>query len=394
MRITALVFFLLSFGVSGAQDRRAQYPGLLRKAYFGLNIGSINYPFSNQHLATGYAASSVHVPHTAVRLTLLGYHFTPNLSARITYMRPVNWVEYRDINGTAQRHSVWMNVGGLTAVGKLPLSKKIALWGEGGLGVITRNGFDIDEVPVVTDASYASVLAGGGLMFSPNRKWDFNVGAVYSPERKNHKQPHTVFVSGGFSYNMQPLSDERVQRNSDSRYKFPKHLLQVGYASNVIGYGVNDFFSEGPVPIFWGGEVVLKNGFSVSYTRNVFHTRKVFSLDIGANAGYWTSRGDHTSFFNISVYPLLRFTVLRTKPLDLYLYHSVAGPTFLSKVFIDGKNTGKQFTFRDYMGMGIYAGRERNVNLELNIGHFSNGNIFPSNAGVKIPLSLNVGWAF
>ncbi len=238
------------------------------------------------------------------------------------------------------------------------------------------------------------MLLGGGLQYALNRKWELNAGAVYSPERKNHRQPHTLFLSGGFKYNMQPLSDEVVQKNSSTGYIFPKHLVQFGYSSNIIGYGVNDFFSEEPVPIFWGGNVVLKNGFSINYQRNVFHARRVFSLDIGAGLGYWTSRGDNTSFFNISLYPVLRFTALRTKPFDLYFNYSVAGPTYLSKVFIDGEDTGKKFTFRDYMGMGIYGGKYRKFNMELNIGHFSNGNVFPSNAGVKIPLSLNVGYAF
>src|SRR3954469_22576954 len=112
---------------AGAQDKRAQYPGLLRKAYFGLNVGSIDYPFTNAHLAAGYSASSVKIPHAAVRLTLLGYRFTDHFSARITYMRPVNWVEYEDINGDKAKHSVWMNVGGLTAVGRLPLGRKFSL---------------------------------------------------------------------------------------------------------------------------------------------------------------------------------------------------------------------------------------------------------------------------
>jgi hypothetical protein len=115
---------------------------------------------------------------------------------------------------------------------------------------------------------------------------------------------------------------------------------------------------------------------------------------VGASFGYWESRVARQNFFNLSIYPLLRFTALRTKPLDLYFNYSVAGPTYLSKVIIDGKNTGKKFTFRDYMGMGIYAGKSRHFNAEFNIGHFSNGNVFPSNAGVKIPLSFNLGYAW
>src|ERR1700694_1027559 len=94
-RTGAVVFLVVAIHFSvAAQDIRAQYPGLLRKAYFGVNLGYINYPFTNAHLAPGYTAGSVQVPHMAVRLTLLGYRFNDYLSGQITYMRPVKWVGY------------------------------------------------------------------------------------------------------------------------------------------------------------------------------------------------------------------------------------------------------------------------------------------------------------
>jgi hypothetical protein len=387
---SSFLFFLSA----GAQDERVQYPGLLRKAYFGLNLGAINYPFSNAQLSSGYSAQSVSVPHMAVRITLFGYRFNENLSAQITYMRPVKWVEYHNVNGDKEQHSVWMNVGGLTMKGKLPLAKKISLYAEAGLGVITRNGFDINNTEVVGDASYASLLAGGGLQYHPGRKWILNLSTTWSPERRNKNQPYTLFLSGGFVYNMQPLSPERVHRNASSGAIFPRNLLQLGYTTNALGYGVNHFLAEGTVPVFWGGLAELRKGYAINYQRNFFHTRSVFSLDLGSSAGYWESRNMKDRFFSFSIYPLLRFTVIRTRPLDLYLFYSVAGPTYISRIDIDGKNTGKNFTFRDFMGMGAYAGKNRHLNAELNIGHFSNGNIFPANAGVKIPLSFTIGYAF
>ena len=393
-RVFLFSIFLFSMAVLHAQDKRAQYPALLRKAYFGVNMGYINYPFSNKHLASGYSASAVDVPHLALRITLLGYHFNDNISARITYMRPFNWVEYRNINGDQSMHSVWMNFGGLTVKARTNPARKLSLFGEGGLAVVTRNGFEINHVPVVKDVSYATVELNGGVEYHINRKWDLNLSAFYSPERKKASQPQTLFFSGGFTYNMPPLSAEQVKRNSDSRYIFPKNLLQAGYTTNGLGYGVNHFVAEGAIPIFWGGEAELRRGFSVNYQRNFFHTKKVFSLDIGTSFGYWQSRRLRDEFFTLSIYPLLRFTALRTKPLDLYLNYSVAGPTFISKIGIDGKDTGREFTFRDFMGMGVYAGKSRKLNAEINIGHFSNGNVFPSNAGVKIPLSFNLGMAF
>lgn len=391
--LCCLVLFLFGARAS-AQDLRAQYPGLLRKAYFGLNLGYINYPFGNEHLAPGYTASSVQVPHLAIRLTLLGYRFNDYLSGQITYMRPFNWVEYHNINNNHAQNSVWMNVGGLTLKAQTAQRKRFSAYGEAGLGIVTRNGFDIDDVPVVKDASYATVLAGGGVQYHLNRKWKLNLSATYAPGRDKLQQPHTLFISGGFSYDMQPLSAERVQRNSTSGYIFPKNLFQVGFTTNGAGYGVNKFVSEGAIPIFWGGEARLRRGFSMNYQRNVFHTRKVFSLDVGTSFGYWESRINEDQLFTLSVYPLLRFTVLRTRPFDLYFNYSVAGPSFISSVQIDDKDTGKNFTFRDFMGMGVYAGKTRKLNAEINIGHFSNGNVFPSNAGVMIPLGFHLGYAF
>jgi hypothetical protein len=46
------------------------------------------------------------------------------------------------------------------------------------------------------------------------------------------------------------------------------------------------------------------------------------------------------------------------------------------------------------MGLGIFAGTNRQVNAEVRIGHYSNGNIFPDNEGVKVPLTFNVGFTF
>jgi len=79
---------------------------------------------------------------------------------------------------------------------------------------------------------------------------------------------------------------------------------------------------------------------------------------------------------------------------DAYFYYSVAGPSYISKAIIDGVETGEHFTFQDTMGAGIFFGEKRNMNAELKIGHYSNGNIFPLNGAVKIPLSLNLGYAF
>jgi hypothetical protein len=383
-RILQTLLFGFIFFVNNAilaQDKRAQYPKLLSKAYFGVNMGYINYPFTNAALEPGYSAQSVKVPHLAARILLFGYRFNKNISAQLSYMRPVNWVQYNNVNGDNRSHSVWMNVGGITVKGQVPLTDKFSVFADAGLAIVTRHGFDINNQPGVTNSNYAGVLLSGGLQYQVNSKWDLLLASGWSPANKKEKQPHTFFISGGFNYNMRPLSDEKVKRNSGTTTGniFPLNLLQVGYTTNSLGYGVNKFFSEGAVPVFWGGNVEVANGFSLQWAANLSYlkTRKY---------------GEH--FVGLSLLPVFRFTFVRTTTADLYFNYVLAGPTFLSRVVQDSINTGKRFTFYDAMGIGVFAGRSRKLNAEIKIAHYSNGNIFPRNPGVKIPLSLNVGVSF
>jgi len=383
----------VAFAQSLPDDNRLQYPPVLSNSFFGVSIGYITYPFSQKQLEQGWQAGSVHVPHTAVRITLFGHQFNKYLSAQITYMRPVDWVEYKNINGDNKRHTVWMNEVGLTTKLQSPVWKKFSVYGESGMALITRRGFSINNSTVVRHANFVTLQAGAGLQYHVNNKWAFIVNAVYSPAVTKYIQPHTVFYSAGFNYTMRPLPGKTIQRNASAGYIFPKSLLQIGYTTKGLGYGVNKAVS-GDIPIFWGGEVKAKQGISVHYQQNIFHTRKVFSFDWGASLSYWQSRKNKNEFITLSLFPLLRFTIARMRSVDLYLNYSVAGPTYISKTIIDDEPTGKQFTFQDFMGIGIFAGKKRNFNAEIRIAHYSNGNIFPENVGVMIPLTFNLGWVF
>jgi hypothetical protein len=392
----SLQVILLFFSIQGGDlfsqlDNRVQYPPGLKNAYFGVNVGAINYNFSSEQLEAGYTVESVKVPPAAVRIMLYGYQFNQYLSAQISYMRPVSWVEYRNVNGDGSSHSVWMNVAGLTFSSNLPLSKRFSLHAETGLGIITRKGFRVNNNQVVRNANYATILSGASLHYHVGKKWDLELTGTWSPTHKRVKQPETVFVGAGFRYKLIEFPKEKLAKYQRESRLFPRNIWTMSYTSNILGYGVNDFASKGAIPFFWGGEAHIKQGISFSFQRNIFHTRKVFAFDWGASAGWWQSRDNDDQFFTLSVFPVLRFHAIRAQPLDVYFEYAVAGPTFISRPLIDDKQTGKKFTFYDFMGIGVFAGKKRNINLGLRIAHFSNGNIFPDNDGVKIPLTLNVG---
>lgn len=381
-------------GLLPAQDQPAQYPRFLLNSYVGVQLGYIDYAFSGAQLQPGFQAQSIHIPHLAARVFLVGHEFNKYFSAQISDMRPVEWVEYRNVNGDQGRHSVWMNVAGLTAKARLPLTKTISVYGEGGLGLVTRKGFAINRAPVVYDASYAALLFGGGLEYRLNDNWSLLSGVAAVPGRSADQQPRTLFFSGGFDYTVRHLPAGQLDTDSASGPVWPKNMVQIGYVTDALGYGANDFVSKGAIPVFWTGSVQVANGLSVNYQRNLLQTRRFFALDWGASVSSWRSRKTGERFYTASVYPVARFIAVRTNPLELSFSYSLAGPALITRTSIDGEATGRAFTFQDFMSAGIFLGKKRRVSAEVRIAHYSNGNLFPQNPGVTIPLGFYLGTSF
>jgi len=397
MRGRAAVLLLLAVcrpaAAQTSDDTRTQYPRLLQNSFITINVGAIDQPFSQAQLQPGFQATSIEVPGVDVRVVLFGHEFNESLSAQASYMRPLNYVAYRGVGpGDTQAHHVRVNFGTVTIKGRVPLAGRWSAYGEGGLAFTSRTGFALGDTPVVTDAHYASPVIGGGIDYRVARTWDLTAGTTLLPGRSSVSEPRTLFSSGGFRYTMRPLPPDVVAANRDAGFVFSRQLVQVEYSSGA-GYGVNDFVSR-TVPIFWGGHARVDFGIAPHYERNVFHTRKRFALDVGASAGIYKTRQNNDRFYTLSLYPLFRFTFLRARLADMYFAYSLAGPTYISKIVLDGLDTGRHFTFQDFMGIGWFAGSRRQVNAGVKINHFSNGNIFTQNAGVKIPLTFSVGYAF
>jgi hypothetical protein len=375
-------------------DPPAPVPQFLLHTYVGLQVGYIGYPFSSAQVAAGFQAQSVQVPHLAARVFLFGYEFNKYFSAQISDMRPVYWVKYRDVNGDRVDHQVWMNVAGLTGKLRLPLAGPLSAYGEGGLGIVTRKGFAIGPSPVVSDASYSSILFGGGLAYRLAGNWDLLAGVTVAPGRSAVEQPRTSFFSGGFNYTVRRLPAPPAAADSTSTPLWPQRMVQIGYITSALGYGANNFVSKGAVPVFWSGSVEAASGLSADYQCNLFHTRRFFAFDWGAGVSSWKSAKQGQRFYTASLYPVLRFPLVRTNPLEFYLSYSLAGPSFITRTAIDGEQTGRRFTFQDFMAAGIYLGPHRRVAAEVRIAHYSNGNLFPQNPGVTIPLGFYLGSTF
>lgn len=372
-------------------DPEAPLSGFLSRAYFSLNVGAIDYSFSSEQLEPGHTASDVSVSHGAVRLVLLGFRFNRYISGEVSYGRPVQYVRYHNVDNDGQTHSVSVAIGGLMVRGRYPFTPKVSIYGEGGLNITTRKGFEINGETIVADTHIGAFVAGSGLEYHFNDRWDLLGGLSYATGRTPKRQPEMLFASTGIRYNMRSVT--RDPASEDDGFFFPNRTMQLGYTSKGLGYGVNNIVSS-KIPIFWGGDVPVSSGGIIRYQKRTFHSRKVFSFDIGGSLGLWAGDGTGRRFTTVSAYPLLRFMLWRTQPADLYMTYSAAGPTFITSTLVDGRETGTHFTFQDMLGAGAYLTRKRNMVAELSIGHYSNGNLFFQNPGIKIPLTFSIGYVF
>src|SRR5262245_1441007 len=83
------------------------------------------------------------------------------------------------------------------------IAARTSIYGEGGLGITSRHGFPVGALhPVVRDAHYASLLAGGGIERTLSPTWDLTAGALYSPGDASVAESRALMISGGFRYTM------------------------------------------------------------------------------------------------------------------------------------------------------------------------------------------------
>ncbi len=374
-------------------DTRTQYPAFLNNSYVSLNVGWIGYLLSARQLEPGFQAESVDKARLGVRAEFLGHRFNKHLSAQVVYLRPGWFVRYNNVNGTGGRRLVSNAYGGLTFALDTPLTSRVSIYGEGCYGVTSRSGFEVNGKTALRTAHYAAGLVGGGLTYRTTPNTDVVFAATYSPGRQSFDQPSMRMYTTGLRYHLRPVPAADVVTNRDGGDLFPANVVRAGVTTDALKYGVNDLFSRWVV-IFWGGHVQTKQGGTIEYERNVFHTKKRIAFDLGLSASSWQSKERDEKFRTFSVYPLMRYFFARLDAADVYFSYSLAGPTFISQPVIDGQDTGARFTFQDAMGVGAFLGKSPRLNIAVGIKHFSNGNLATHNAGVMIPLTFSVGVTF
>jgi len=406
MKKIAIIFFtfFICLNLSSQENTnpKSQPSNFLSKSYYSINFGGIFYPFSNGNLIDGYATESFSRNYFSGRM-LLGYKIQPNLAVQFGTIRPAAWFKYDNVNGIGYENSVWINAWSLSLKKNINLNKKLSIYGEAGIANVTRVGFSINEKVIYADAHYASLLYGFGFNYKLNDKFRLNLNGTFLPKSAEENQPSISQVSFGFEYHLNKLSKEVVEKHENNGHFFPKNMVQVSYGTSKIGFGANRFFGMSlkvgnfesfGIPVFWVGEVKAENSFSITYQRLAFRTEKIFSLDWGVSVTAFNTEATNEQVLAFSIFPTVRFYLMRRKGFDMYTNYSLIGPTLLTKSNLDNLNSGPKITYQDTMGLGIFFGKKRSYNAELRIMHYSNGNIFPQNAGVAVPIQFTLGKTF
>ena len=393
-----IIFWLLFFSISASAaefkpDQRTQLPASLNQTYFGMGVDYTNIPFSNKNLMNGFSAASFTNPDVGLNV-FIGHFFNQYIAAQISLMRPIQWTYANQVSGDGKRHSIWISVFGIAMRPTLPLSEKFSLYGIEGVGIVSRHGFSVGtpDVVAIPSADLMTPLVGGGITYAITPYWHLDTGLQYAVARPSEHQPHVLYAFGGFYYVFHTL---HIPNFYKTQYIVHKNFIQVGsFSTDVFNPDINKYFTIHYLPIFWGGDVKTKNGGWVVYERNIFHTHKLFSLDLGASAATYQSAISDQSFQAFSIFPVFRLWFWRSPRVDFYFTYTVAGPAVLTRTHIDGTYVGGNFTFQDLMGVGAFIGKNKHFNVNAKIGHYSNGNLLTNNPGIEVPLVISMGYAF
>jgi len=147
-----------------------------------------------------------------------------------------------------------------------------------------------------------------------------------------------------------------------------------------------------PSPLFWKASHNVSSGKMLTYLHLIYHKNHFFTIQGGGTMAHWQGGGDN--LYTISA--LLEFRLwLNLKPSwRLYFLYSVAAPTLMSNTHFNHTRFSTNFVFQDMMGIGMQLGQHHAFHIQAIIIHYSNGNLFPINGGIEVPLLISVGYSF
>jgi hypothetical protein len=138
------------------------------------------------------------------------------------------------------------------------------------------------------------------------------------------------------------------------------------------------------------------HGFQVmfNYDPDRFKWRKFNVYFDGGYSHFWVNSTPYYSTISIySVAPVVRYNFKQRGPVTPYIELSI-GLSYLNHTRIENRNLGIHFAFQDRMGIGAIWGSRDQFLAGIHFVHYSNAHLADHNAGITIPMALDIGYRF
>lgn len=120
-----------------------------------------------------------------------------------------------------------------------------------------------------------------------------------------------------------------------------------------------------------------------------------FNIYFAGSFGHWWVHGAKTAgSLNIyAIAPVLRYYFVKTPTISPYIEASI-GAAYLTRTHFSTSNLGIHYSFQDEVAIGAVFGKEQRFYASVSALHYSNASMASSNAGITIPVILNLGYQF
>lgn len=121
------------------------------------------------------------------------------------------------------------------------------------------------------------------------------------------------------------------------------------------------------------------------------HSRIYFDASIGH---WWVTNDTHHHSLNIyALSPIFRYYFKPYRSFIPFVEVGI-GPSYMSRSRLDHQNLGMHFAFQDQLGFGANLGRKHQFSFVLSALHYSNASLCSKNAGITVPIMLNLQYGF
>ncbi len=119
-------------------------------------------------------------------------------------------------------------------------------------------------------------------------------------------------------------------------------------------------------------------------------------LYFDASLGHYQLSNHSLTNRNITIFaiaPILRVFITKQAYVSPYVEVSI-GPAYLSSTYLDTHNLGMHLAFQDQVILGAAFGEQQRLTASVGVVHYSNAELSSNNAGITIPLMLNISYSF